>query len=207
MKACSTDTQTSKPPGQLCHRLKALCPFLEGGGLRSFTPPSRLADFVPKEAQGIQPPRRGLKTRSSARAFICSSPSLLGAAGQGETSELLLTYQQVDAVQIGLLEQVLELQLHLRGFRSLAAGAGLPPQHLVQVEEGQLRVVLFLLWETGIQADKQRLQAGSWAPPARGCSRDWAAPPPRRAGAGSRRQLTEHAHWIDNISETATQRR
>lgn len=82
---------------------------------------------------------------------------LLGAVDQGETSGLLLTYQDVDSVQIGLLEQVLELHLCLCRFHTFAVGAGPLLQHLVQVEEGQVRVVLFLLQEMGIQADRQCL--------------------------------------------------
>lgn len=52
---------------------------------------------------------------------------------------------------------MLELHLCLCRFHTFAVGAGPLLQHLVQVEEGQVRVVLFLLQEMGIQADRQCL--------------------------------------------------
>ena len=117
-----------------------------------------------------------------------------------ETSELPLTYQQVHSVQIGLLEQVLELQLGLCGFRGLAAGAGPLLQHLVQVEKGQLRVVLFLLRDTAIQADGvYRQEAG--APPAHGSSQDQDGTTTTTEASQGRvsGQLTEHTHSMENI--------
>ena len=119
--------------------------------VRFFTLPSRKAHFVPKEAQGITPWTQDKELCQSLHLF---PPSLLGAVDQGETSGLLLTYQDVDSVQIGLLEQVLELHLCLCRFHTLAVGTRPLLQHLVQVKEGQVRVVLFLLQETGIQADR-----------------------------------------------------
>ena len=92
---------------------------------------------------------------------------------------MLLTYQEVDSVQVRRLEQVSQLRLSLRRFRTLAVGAGPLLQHLVQVEERQVCVVLFLLREmTALAGGKPERSQPAGAPDTR--------PAPRRAGAGAR---------------------
>ena len=67
-----------------------------------------------------------------------------------------LTHQKVDSVEIRFLEQASQLHLRLGHFCTLVRGAGPLLQHLVQVEDGQVRVVLLLLQDRG-RADGQHV--------------------------------------------------
>ena len=61
----------------------------------------------------------------------------------------ILIFQQVDAVQVRLLEQPPEFGLCLCGVCVLACSGRPLPQHFLQVEDGKVGVVLFLLQEPG----------------------------------------------------------
>lgn len=63
---------------------------------------------------------------------------------------LILTFQQMDAVGVRLLEQPPEFGLRLSGIYVLAASGHPLPQHFLQVEDGQVGVVLFFLQKSGM---------------------------------------------------------
>lgn len=80
----------------------------------------------------------------------------LGQSSLGPTevshgdAKFILTFQQVDTVQVRLLEQPPEFGLCLGGFYILSSRGHPLPKHFLQVEDGKVGVVLFLLWESGM---------------------------------------------------------
>lgn len=70
----------------------------------------------------------------------CPSPRSLSLG-----RNLILTFQQVDAVGVRLLEQPPEFGLCLSDFYVFAVSGYPLPQHFLQVEDGQVGMVLFFL--------------------------------------------------------------
>lgn len=65
----------------------------------------------------------------------------------------------MDAVGVRLLEQPSEFGLRLSGVFILATSGHSLPQHFLQVEDGQMGVVLFFLQKSGM-SQTQRLHEG-----------------------------------------------
>lgn len=95
-----------------------------------------------------------------------------------------LTHQKVDSVEIRFLEQASQLRLRLSHFCILVGGAGPLLQHLVQVEDSQVRMVLLLLQDRGEQTGSMCRGPGDHPTPAPDdvCGSPETAPPPAQDG-------------------------
>lgn len=78
-----------------------------------------------------------LRNQAGSSAPACLSPPTLDThPAHRQKTERILTQQEVDSVQVGLLEQTPQLGLGLASFGLLATAGHPLPQHLVQVEDG-----------------------------------------------------------------------